>query len=158
MNAGRQTTRPTFEPHAFRFRLKTLFAIQAAMGIAWLMACWMTMVSVGLALLSGFLALGACLMLAGIYHSDKRLYAAGLLAGVGTPRAQMALADLASQNTLPPAQRQTAAAAFARSVEAFGLLLTSEQVRRQYDRYNDSRNLSEESQKVLGALLDTIEG
>ena len=47
--------------------------------------------------------------------------------------------------------------AFARSVERQGILLTSVEVLRQYDRYNRSETLDEATQQVLGQLLDTLE-
>jgi hypothetical protein len=35
--------------------------------------------------------------------------------------------------------------------------LTSDEITRQYDRYNESENLDEGTQQILGAVLDTIE-
>ncbi len=83
--------------------------------------------------------------------------AATILAQVGTPNAQQALLDYASQSELPLAARQAAAKAFAQSAGSFGVLLTSEQVLQQYERYNHSRSLDAESQQLLSGLLDTIE-
>ena len=48
-------------------------------------------------------------------------------------------------------------AAFGRSVKAFGVLLTSQQVLNQYERYNRSRDLDRETQALLGSILDSIE-
>lgn len=79
------------------------------------------------------------------------------LASLGTPDAQLRLLDAASLEATPIATREAAAAAFARSAEAHGVLLTATQVRRQYDRYNASATAPEASQRVLGGILDTLE-
>jgi CheY-like chemotaxis protein len=92
-----------------------------------------------------------------LYISELSHLAADLLARIGSTRAQSALVDLASQNTLPLAQRQAAADAFDQSIQSFGVLMTSDEIRRQYDRYNASRGLSVETQQILAALLDSIE-
>jgi hypothetical protein len=83
--------------------------------------------------------------------------AAEFLANLGTHTAQRSLVDLASQTSRPIAMRQQAAAAFAKSVPLRGIQLTSDEIVRQYDRYNASRTLNEATQKVLGSILDTIE-
>ena len=70
---------------------------------------------------------------------------------------QLALVNVASQNTRDIAQRQEAAAAFDVAVQRRGLMLTKSQIRRQYDRYNASANSDRATQKVLGAILDSIE-
>ena len=53
--------------------------------------------------------------------------------------------------------RSAAADAFTESVRTHGILLTTDQIRRQYDRYNLSATAPEETQAVLGRLLDAIE-
>ncbi len=83
--------------------------------------------------------------------------AAAALANLGTHGAQRALVDLASQSSRPIGMRQAAEAAFAKSVPLRGIQLTSDEIVRQYDRYNASRDLNEATQKVLGSILDTIE-
>ena len=83
--------------------------------------------------------------------------ASGVLALLGTPRAQTALIDFASQNSRPLVDRQAAAAGFAAAVKARGLLLTQQQLAQQYARYNDSERLDVETQAVLASLLDAIE-
>lgn len=83
--------------------------------------------------------------------------AAEALANLGTHAAQRALVDLASQTARPIGMRQTAAAAFAKSVPLRGIQLTSDEIVRQYDRYNASRDLNEATQTVLGSILDAIE-
>ena len=84
--------------------------------------------------------------------------AAKTLANFGTPASQQALVDLASRGTQPLELRQAAVEAFAKSVRKFGILLTTTQIERQYDLYNASRHLPVETQKILGQILDVIEG
>jgi CheY-like chemotaxis protein len=79
------------------------------------------------------------------------------LAALGTPAGQRALVDLASLQTIPIARRREAAQAFDQSIQEFGLLLTSDEIVRQYDRYNASATADADTQQVLGAVLDTIE-
>jgi len=83
--------------------------------------------------------------------------AARLLGLLGTPRAQRALVDRASQNATSLPSRQAAAKAFANAVSLRGTLLTKDELLRQYDRYNQSENLDPGTQQVLGSILDTIE-
>ncbi|QDT70840.1 hypothetical protein MalM25_37960 [Planctomycetes bacterium MalM25] len=80
------------------------------------------------------------------------------LVEIGTPESQLRLLDLASYEARPLDQRQAAAEAFGQSVERHGVLLTTDQIRRQYDRYNASAKAPAETQAVLGGLLDTLEG
>jgi CheY-like chemotaxis protein len=86
--------------------------------------------------------------------TDKAAPVLGLLA---TPGAQLALVDLASQNARPAADRRAAAIAFASAVRKRGVLLTTDQITRQYDRYNNSAALDQETQQILGSILDTLE-
>jgi ParB-like chromosome segregation protein Spo0J len=79
------------------------------------------------------------------------------LAVLGTPAGQRALADLASLQTTSIATRREAAQAFDRNAQQHGLLLTSDEILRQYDRYNASATADAESQQVLGTVLDAIE-
>jgi len=83
--------------------------------------------------------------------------AAKVLGLIGSPAAQRALVELASQNMLPAAERQAAAAAFAAAVKHRGLLLTTDEIHLQYDRYNQSETLPAETQQILASILDTIE-
>jgi hypothetical protein len=92
-----------------------------------------------------------------LYTGELSETAAGLLSRIGSPHAQLALADLASQNTMPLVPRQAAADAFDQSIQSFGVLMTRDEIQRQYDRYNASRELNVETQRILSALLDSIE-
>jgi hypothetical protein len=83
--------------------------------------------------------------------------AANILAHFATPNSQSALIEFASQHTRLLADRQLAAAAFARAVEKRGLRLTQQQIVAQYDRYNLSETLDKPTQELLGSILDAIE-
>jgi hypothetical protein len=83
--------------------------------------------------------------------------AAAVLARLGTSKGQTALVELASQDAYPLADRQAAAAALVTAVEHRGLLLTKDQIREQYDRYNASETKDPPTQAVLGSILDAIE-
>jgi hypothetical protein len=76
---------------------------------------------------------------------------------LGTPESQRALVDLVSDHGQPIKTRQAAAAAFGVSVEHHGILLTTAEILRQYDRYNQSEKLDRATQLVLAAVLDSIE-
>jgi len=83
--------------------------------------------------------------------------AAQLLGLLGTPSAQLALVDFASQTARNIEHRQSAAAAFRTAVKKRRLLLTTDQISRQYERYNASEHLDKPTQQLLGSILDTIE-
>ncbi|HEV7281535.1 MAG TPA: hypothetical protein VGN57_15140 [Pirellulaceae bacterium] len=83
--------------------------------------------------------------------------AAAILARLATPQAELALIEAASQTYLPLPARDAALAAFADAVKRRGILLTQEQIVRQYDRYNQSRTLDAETQRIRSAILDVLE-
>jgi hypothetical protein len=85
------------------------------------------------------------------------LQAAPLVGQLGTPDSQTALIELASQAVQPFDVRRAAAMAFSASVKKSGVLLTSRQILRQYDRYNQSEKLDRNTQAVLGHLLNSLE-
>jgi len=80
-----------------------------------------------------------------------------VLGNLGTPQSQRALVELASRWTQPFELRLAAARAFRESIHQSGILLTTEQIMRQYDRYNQSETLDLNTQQVLGLILDYIE-
>jgi CheY-like chemotaxis protein len=94
---------------------------------------------------------------AALYQPDLAQRAIGALALLGTPEGQRALLDYASRSSVPLDSRQQAAAAFQKSVARSGILLTEEEILRQYDRYNASSTADADTQKVLGTILDTLE-
>lgn len=79
------------------------------------------------------------------------------LANVGTAGAQRTLVDFASQAAQPMELRKLAAESFATNRAKFGVLLSTEEIALQYDRYNASETATAETQQVLGQLLDTLE-
>jgi hypothetical protein len=79
------------------------------------------------------------------------------LARFGTPSSQRALANFASQRTLPIEARRQAATAFAASISVNGVLLSKDEILSQYAIYNASATADADTQQVLGALLDAIE-
>ena len=82
---------------------------------------------------------------------------ARVLGHLGSPQGQLALVDLASEHNRPLAQRQAAAVAFSVAVKRRGVLLTTRNVDRQYDRYNQSARLDKATQQLLGSILDAME-
>ena len=88
---------------------------------------------------------------------DLTTNAAVLLGALGTPESQSALLELASRPTEPLAVRQVAVVELQKAVTRHGILLTTAQIRRQYERYNQSANLDAGTQKVLGTVLDILE-
>jgi hypothetical protein len=83
--------------------------------------------------------------------------AARVLGLLGTARSQTALVDFASHFGRPIEDRQAAAAALAEAVKRRGPMLTRQQIRQQYDRYNASETQDAQTQAVLGSILDIIE-
>jgi CheY-like chemotaxis protein len=80
-----------------------------------------------------------------------------ILANTGTPEAQKALIELASRWTQPLPRRKAAVEALWNNAEGYGILLTSAEILRQYDRYNESETLDPPSQQVLSAILNCLE-
>jgi hypothetical protein len=83
--------------------------------------------------------------------------AVAVLAGINSPESQRALVELASRFTQPLDLRMAAAEAFRRNIQQHGVLLTSEEIRAQYRRYNESEALDTATQRVLGLILDSLE-
>jgi len=83
--------------------------------------------------------------------------AANTAGKLGTPAAQRGLVDLASQELFAIDARRAAAGAFRQSVARHGILLTKDEILRQYDRYNASATADKDTQAVLAAILDAIE-
>jgi len=79
------------------------------------------------------------------------------LSHISTPRAQRVLVELASRATWPIEPRRAAADAFSENVRQGGILLTSDEILRQYDRYNASEEQDPATQAVLASILDTLE-
>lgn len=95
--------------------------------------------------------------LAALYVPAFTVRAAEILGNLGTPQAQTALVDLASRDTQPLNDRKAALQAFCTAIEHRGILLRTDQILRQYERYNQSASLDAATQQVLAMVLDCIE-
>ena len=80
-----------------------------------------------------------------------------ILANIATPEAQQQLLNFASETGLPIEQRQSAVKAFQDAVERSGIMLTTDEILLQYNRYNASHTQPKETQQLLGSILDIIE-
>jgi hypothetical protein len=96
-------------------------------------------------------------VLAALYTPGLGTKAAAVLGNLGTAESQQALIELASRWTQPIELRQAALEAFRQSMQAGGILLSTQQILRQYDRYNQSEGLDPATQQILGSILDCIE-
>lgn len=92
-----------------------------------------------------------------LYHPEFTSSAAKILATQPSAVAQRAMLGFVSQSDLPIEARETVADAFEAAVERSGTMLTTREIRLQYERYNASENQPKETQKVLGRILDVIE-
>jgi CheY-like chemotaxis protein len=92
-----------------------------------------------------------------MYRPATAATAMNALTKLGTAESQRTLLNLASQSALPGGVRRDAAKAFHASVQARGVLLTSDEILAQYDRYNASASADVETQEILGSILDAIE-
>jgi hypothetical protein len=92
-----------------------------------------------------------------VYNPDLTKVALATLAHVGTAGSQRTLVDFASLETQPLELRQLAVDAFAKSRQRYGVLLSTQEIALQYDRYNASENATPEVQQLLGRVLDILE-
>ena len=83
--------------------------------------------------------------------------AVGLLGDLGTPEGQSALVELASRSVEPLETRKAAVAALLEATRRHGILLTTKQIRQQYDRYNQNAKQDAATQEILGRILDILE-
>ena len=70
---------------------------------------------------------------------------------MGTAHSQRSLLDLANLSAQPLETRQAAADAFAASMRRFGIRLSSDELLRQYDLYNDNAGRNADTHVVLGS-------
>ena len=92
-----------------------------------------------------------------LYVAGRTREATNIAAKLGTARAQRELVNYASQNGQDLDSRQAAVEAFAEAVKEHGVLLTTDEIRLQYSRYNSSATQTEDVQAIFGAMLDAIE-
>jgi len=83
--------------------------------------------------------------------------AIGVLSKLGTPESQKTLVDLASDRRQPIELREAALLAMVDTVERNGILLTTNEILSQYDRYNQSATADPATQQILGRILDCFE-
>jgi CheY-like chemotaxis protein len=83
--------------------------------------------------------------------------AVAVLANINSLEAQQALVATASSDSSPMELRQATVEAFRANVHAYGVLLSPEEVRRQYDIYNKSEKADKATQQVLALILDCLE-
>jgi hypothetical protein len=83
--------------------------------------------------------------------------AIAVLATINSPEAQRALVETAGGAAQTLEIRRAAVSAFRENVQAHGILLTTEEIKKQYQRYNESKNQDAASQKILGLILDCLE-
>ena len=96
-------------------------------------------------------------VLAALYNPKLAAKAVAVLANLNSAESQRALVEVASRFTLPLELRQAAATAFRQNTQKYGILLTTDEIRRQYRRYNESENMDAATQHVLGLILDCLE-
>ena len=75
-------------------------------------------------------------VIAALYNPKLAVKAAAVLAQVNSAESQRALVNAASRLTLPLGLRQAAVKAFRQNTEKHGILLTTDEISRQYRRYN----------------------
>ena len=96
-------------------------------------------------------------VLVALHNPKLAAKAAAVLANLNSAESQRALVEVASRFTLPLGVRQAAATAFCENVQQHGILLTTEEIRAQYRRYNESGKLDAATRHVLGLILDCLE-
>ncbi len=95
--------------------------------------------------------------LASLYTPRLALKTIAVLRNLNTVRSQKELVELASRWTQPLELRKAAAEALHHSFKKHGILLTTDEIRLQYDRYNRSATLDRGTQQGLAMILDCIE-
>ncbi len=96
-------------------------------------------------------------VIAAVHDPRLAIKAVGVLAEINSAESQETLVDVASRFTSPLPLRQAAAKAFCQNTRQHGILLTTAEIRQQYQRYNESEKLDRPTQHVLGLILDCLE-
>ena len=73
------------------------------------------------------------------------------------PASQRALMEVASRRSLAVEVRRKALSALRHNIDTNGILLTTVEIQRQYDRYNAAGGLDEATQHLLALVLDCLE-
>ena len=90
-----------------------------------------------------------------IYVSD--IPKSAFSTAIDTPVGQLQSIQLAIDNSKSVPQREQASQNFVQSVKQFGVLLSSETVKAQYDEYNKRGPVEQDLRVLLGRILDAIE-
>jgi len=96
-------------------------------------------------------------LLRALYVPALSVKAAKILATINSARSQRTLVEAVSRWTLPLGTRAAALEAFGQSTRRHGILLTSDEILLQYERYNQSESLDRRTQAMLGLILDYVE-
>jgi hypothetical protein len=83
--------------------------------------------------------------------------AVAFLGTCNSAESQRALVEVVARSTAPLDLRTAAVAAFRENTRKHGILLTTDEIRQQYRRYNESENGDAQTQKLLGLILDCLE-
>ena len=92
-----------------------------------------------------------------MYQPGLAKTAIEIVGELASPECQSALLDLAGLESLSIDLRTVAVDAFEAAIAKRGVLLTTQGLREQYDRYNASESSDAETQQLLGRVLDLIE-
>ena len=96
-------------------------------------------------------------VLKALFFPELASTAAPVLAKLPSALGQQSMVDLASLRTTPIELRKELAAAIDDSIRRHGVLLTTDQIIEQYNRYNLSVDADRDTQIVLGLILDSLE-
>ena len=92
-----------------------------------------------------------------IYNPQLTAGSIKAMASLATATSQQALVDFASNPTVSVEKRRQAVEAFRNNVKQHGIMLISQSIDQQYDRYNASESAGPDTQKILSELLDILE-
>lgn len=93
-----------------------------------------------------------------LQYPERATAALTLLGAIGSATAQASLLQFASRQSVDEPLRREAVRVFAETVARHGILLTTKQIERQYELYNQLGPTSPVDREILGAILDAIEG
>jgi CheY-like chemotaxis protein len=96
-------------------------------------------------------------LLGGLASPARAADTCQVLGQLGTADAQSRLLEMVNNLQLPISLRRVAADSFAVAVRKRGLMLSRQQILRQYDRYNASAGEPAASQQILADVLDVLE-
>jgi hypothetical protein len=96
-------------------------------------------------------------VLAALVNPKLAQKAVTVLANMNSAESQRALVDVANRFTNSVELRTAAVSAFRENRQKFGILLTTEEIRRQYRLYNESETQDAATQRILGLILDCLE-